>query len=227
MLYRSKEFKGRMMAGRDGELGKVADIFFDDERWVVRYLVVETGSWLSSRQVLISPASLSAEQPEGGTVRTALSREQIKNSPSVDTHQPVSRQYEARHALYYEYAPYWMGTGLWGAAAMPIPPAPQAPPKSPPPDAEGGDAASHLRSCAEVIGYDIEATDGGIGHLDEFLIDPRSWRIERLVIDTRNWLPGKYVQVDPAKIRSVDWRARRVQVAMTREQIESAPEGAG
>ncbi len=226
MLYRSKELKGRSMAGRDGELGKVADVFFDDERWVVRYLVVETGSWLSSAKVLISPASLSAEQPDGDTVRTALSREQIKNSPSVDTHQPVSRQYEASHALYYEYAPYWLGTGLWGDAAMPLPPAPMAPSKSPPQDVGAGGADSHLRSCAEVIGYDIEASDGAIGHLDEFLIDPRSWQILRLVIDTRNWLPGKYVQVEPARIRGVDWHTRRVQVAMTREQIKSAPEAA-
>lgn len=233
MLLRSKEFKGRMVAGVDEEVGKVADVFFDDERWVVRYLVVETGNWLNSRQVLISPVSLAPDQPTGPTVKTRLTREQIRNSPPVDAYLPVSRQYEADHAAYYGYPVYWTGGGLWGPGGIPLGPEVPAPTREPEPGSRQKAARqrdnqdTHLRSCGEVAGYHIQALDGDIGHLDEFLIDPRSWQIQRLVIDTRNWLPGKYVQLDPTMIKRVTWAERKVLVELTREQIKALPEGAG
>lgn len=225
MDYRSKQLKGRAVcgsdAGDDSQVGEVVDVYFDDQQWVVRYVVVETGHWFDSRQVLVSPSSIDADQPDERRLRVRLTRQQIRDSPDVDTQRPVSRQYEARHAAYYGYPLYWMGGGLWGPGALPFGPG----------VADTGDDAdparhsadTHLRSCREVVGYHIEAVDGSIGHVDDFVVDRRSWQIRRLAIDTRNWLPGKHVQIDPQAITGIDWSARKVRVKLTREQIRSAP----
>ncbi len=233
MLFRSKELKGRMVAGVDEEVGKIADVFFDDERWTGRYIVVEKGGWFNSRQVLVFPSSLASEQPTGFVLKTTLTHKQIMDSPPIDTEQPVSRQYETDHAAYYGYPIYWVGSGLWETGGMPFSPEMAMPPRPPDPGSREQAARqrenqdSHLRSCDEIMGYHIQAKGGEIGRLDEYLIDPGSWQIQRIVIDTRNWLPGKHVQVDPAKISDVDWPERKVDVDMTREQIKALPEGAG
>ena len=228
MIYHNKELIGRSLSAHDGDVGEIADVFFDDARWTVRYLVVDTGSWLNSRKVLISPATLASGGVSHGAIRAQLSRQQVQNSPPLETHAPVSRQQEALHAAYYGYPMYWAGAGLWGMGALPI--------ADPMIDARraaslvdlqndlGTDAAdSHLRSCAEVTGYHIRAEDGDIGHVEDFAIEADSWRIRALLIDTRNWLPGKHVQVDPRVIGSVDWAQRTVAVALTREAIQQSP----
>jgi uncharacterized protein YrrD len=231
MLYRSNDIKGRELAASDGDAGKISDVFFDDERWTVRYLVVDTGTWLNSRQMLISPASLPAGPSDDDEhIRTNLTRKQIEDSPPVDTHQPVSRRHEMEQAIYYGYPVYWMGAGLWGGAALPYREDPAVPGtdvvRGTEQDRETPPEDVHLRSCSEVVGYHIQASDGEIGHVEDFLVDPQSWQIRRLLIDTRNWWPGKHVQISPSSIGSVDWAERKVHVALSREQIKAAPEGA-
>ncbi|MDQ2778677.1 MAG: PRC-barrel domain-containing protein, partial [Pseudomonadota bacterium] len=120
MIYCNKDLIGRTLSAQDGDVGEVADVYFDDHDWTVRYLVVDTGSWLDSRKVLISPATLARAQTADGPLRAQLSRQQVQGSPQIDTHAPVSRQQEALHADYYGYSAYWAGAGLWGMGALPI-----------------------------------------------------------------------------------------------------------
>lgn len=183
MHYSFNELEGRAIGGTDGEVGKLVDLYLDDQHWTVRHLVVETGNWFDSRQVLISTASLVEDQPQSDVVKTRLTREEIKKSPSVDTKKPVSRQYETEHAAYYGYPMYWTGGGLWGGSTLPL--TPKMLPRGREPTLaeetklarERSQQDSHLRSIAEIIGYHIEASDGEIGHVEEFLIDPKSWQI--------------------------------------------------
>jgi hypothetical protein len=49
----------------------------------------------------------------------------------------------------------------------------------------------HLRSTQEVTGYDIHATDGDIGEVEDFIIDDVSWKIHFLIVETGNWFSGK------------------------------------
>ena len=63
----------------------------------------------------------------------------------------------------------------------------------------------HLRSSAAVTGYHIQATDGDIGHVEDFLLDDRSWTIRFMVVDTTNWWAGEKVLIAPAWIERVDW----------------------
>jgi len=225
MLYRNKDLKGRAINAIDGAVGSVTDVYFDDRQWTVRYLVVDTGTWLNSREVLIAPAALAAEQWPEGPVLARVSRKQVEDSPGVDTHQPVSRQYEIAYAEYYGYSGYWMGPDLDGMALAPIPGVASLEPAAKDVLKAGQD--SHLRSCNAVTGYTIQASDGEIGHAEDFLIDPATWRITGVIVNTGYWLPGRHVQIEPAAIRDVDWKERNVHIALTREDVERAPTAPG
>ena len=214
-----KQLQGEAIRARDGAIGEVMDVYFDDERWAVRYLVVDTGSWLPDRQVLLSPASLDPAASGANEIAADLTREQVRNAPGVDTDQPVSRRHEIAIASHYGTPWYWGGPMLWGTAAYPIPAARGVPP-SPAREPAAGD--SHLRSGAEVIGYNVEAADGALGAVDDFVIDPKSWAIRDVVIDTRKWWPGGQVRISPEQVESIDWAAGKMRVRMTREELKAA-----
>lgn len=245
MINHIGHLKGSTIAATDGEIGRVTGAYFDDKTWTIRYLVVDTGTWLSDRKVLISPYSvlqpLRAERP----IAVSLTRQQIMDSPDIDTQKPVSRQHESEYLSYYAYPPYWEGGALWGLAALP-----QLPLADPQLDlagaraaagaaqsgrsgrSDGGDDAGdtavgdvHLRSSSEVIGYDIQASDDSIGHVKDLVFDDESWAIRYFVVDTRNWLPGgRKVLIGTHWIEQIDWPTRAVRVALTREQVRNSPQ---
>jgi uncharacterized protein YrrD len=240
MLHNVKELSGFTVGARDGELGKVKDVYFDDQRWVIRHVVVDAGGWLTDRKVLISPRSVRGIDWNDEVVNVDLTRQQVKDSPGIDTDRPVSRQHEIDYYRYFGYPNYWEGANLWGMTPLPYPwVGASADPmlaSSTPVDStvareiqgrideEINTADVHLRSCDEVIGYDILATDGSIGEVDDFVFDDESWAIRSMVVDTRKWLPGKHVVLSPAKIDHVSWEDREVYVKMTRDEIRNSPE---
>jgi sporulation protein YlmC with PRC-barrel domain len=238
----ASELIGRRVAARDGEVGRVDDLFVDDERWAVRYLVVDTGDWLSSRRVLLSPASVVPDAPDVGPLPVALTRAGIEHSPDVDLHRPVSRQYEIAHALYYGSQAYWSGPMLWGSGTRPSLqqgllrgplPGLVRPPLGRPDAgareevlqmaqrAEQAAARSHLRSVREVIGYDVDADDGRVGVLDDLVIDARSWAVLQLVIDARPWWPGGHVRVSSSTPVDIDWSRRRMRLRCARDALHA------
>jgi len=232
MLISVKKLMGFTLAATDGAIGEVESCYFDDVHWTVRYLVVDTGGWLSGRTVLLSPMSVRGVDMAAERVLVNLTREQVKHSPDIDTHRPVSRQHEISLLRHYGFPTYWYGPYAWGGMMLPTPPVPAS-------DGVLGDAVlqevtaraeqdnledAHLHSTSDVVGYDIQARDGAIGHLDDFLIDDRTWTIRWLAVDTRNWLPGKHVLVTPEWVEDVVWTERAVCVGLTRGQIKSAPE---
>ena len=126
MLNSVSHLVSSTVTATDGEMGHVKQAFFDDQRWTIRYLVVDTGTWLSGREVLISPYSV--KQPLGSVrkIDVSLTRQQVRDSPDIDTHQPVSRRHELEYATYYAYPNYWDGGGLWSMGAYPVLPPPAA-----------------------------------------------------------------------------------------------------
>ena len=223
MLRAASHLKGTSIAATDGEIGSVQDLYFDDHRWTVRYLVVDTGTWLPGRQVLISPRSIVAVTDEE-KIAVSLTKSQVENSPSTEVDKPVDRQYEEEYAQYYGYPYYWTGPYLWGASPFPSEgPVGVSQPAAPMPP-RGGEGDPTLRSTANVTGYYIEATDGDIGHVEDFIVDTAAWAIRYMLVDTRNWWPGKKVLVAPEWINRVSWPDSRVYVDMSREAIKGAPE---
>ena len=223
------DLKDLSIAGTDGDIGSLQDVEFDDASWTVRYLAIDTGTWLPGRRVLVSPMSVQAVDVSGGRLVVNLTKAQIEACPSVDADKPVDRQYEVEYSKYYGCLYCWTGPYRWGATdyagetligvAAPLPVIEPPPPM---PIEEPGDA--HLRSASDVTGYYIEATDGDIGHVQDFLVDDRAWAIRYLIVDTRNWLPGKQMIISPEWVSRVSWSDSRVYVDLTRASVKAAPE---
>ena len=228
MLHNISDLKGYTIRATDGEIGAVQDFYFDDERWVVRYLIVDTGKWLPGRKVLLSPFSIARADAKQQMVHVKLSKEQIENSPSIEVDKPVSRQYETTYYDYYGYPYYWGGPNLWGPVAMPG--SIIGAPVSHTGMAEAVENESqesndpHLHSANEVTGYHIEANDGDIGHVKDFIVDDENWAIRYVLVDTKNWWPGRKVVVSPDWIERVSWSDSRVYVNESRDNIQHAPE---
>ncbi len=230
MLRSVNDLIGFRLVATDGEIGYVKEFYFDDQRWALRYIVVNTGNWLAERQVLVSPFAVSQVDWENRQLRVALTKSQVEKSPDIDTHKPVSRQMEASYADYYGYPYYWGSPFLWGALSFPLLTSQQSI------AAAGGSAATtvgteaadlgddvHLRSTQEVSAYSIAATDGELGYVEDFILEEDSWAIRYLVIDTHKWWAGKKVMIAPQWIASIDWVQASVHVRLTREGIKQSP----
>ncbi len=223
MLHRAKTLREYKLDSLDGEMGRVNDFYFDDEHWTVRYLVADTGNWLRGRLVLISPYALVAAIKDEEHIAVDLSKKQIEESPSIFTDKPVSRQFEREYYGYYGWGSYWGGPFPWGAYSYPYPGPATAEEERPAGDEEK-EWDPHLRSVRNVTGYNIEASDGEIGHVEDFVIDDVTWAIRYLIVDTRNWWPGKKVLISPQWIERVSWSNSKVFVNLTRDAIKQAPE---
>jgi len=221
MLHKIKTLKGYSLASLDGEIGAVKEFYFDDKHWTIRYLVADTGNWLTGRKVLISPFALVGAIEEERHITVNLTKKQIEDSPPLDSDEPISRQFEEAYNGYYEWPTYWGGPYMWGAYPYAIVRDREHKSEATQ-DAKAWDP--NLRSTLEVSSYHIQASDGEIGHVEDFIIDDETWAIRYLIVDTRNWWPGKKALVSPQWIERVSWEESKVFVNLTREAIKQSPE---
>ena len=237
MIYPFIELQNYEIKARDGVLGSVKDLYFDDEEWRVRYFIVETGSWLSGRRVLLPAARVTAVQDARRMLSVDATQEQVRNSPPVDADRPVSRQHEQRlhDSLGWPY--YWNAGPAVGATFVPAPAV--AADIAPTPAAIASDSRDrrtntrvddrrrnddpHLRSVREVRGYRIGAEDGAMGEVEDVLIDDATWQVRYLVVDTRRWLPGRTVIIAPEWIQNIGWADKEVAVSLTRDEVKNSP----
>lgn len=227
MLTNNKKLKGLIVRASDGEIGSIDQLYFDDQSWAIRYLTAETGTWLEERKVLISPYSILQMDWEAGRIDVSLTHKQIEQSPNINTQLPVSRQHEAEFYSYYGYPYYWEGPYLWGPLYSPNGMVALTATQEMAAPAEGIPKESldfHLRSTEAVSGYNIEAKDGAIGHVERFIVDDETWAIRYLEVATTNFWPGKKVLISPAWVERVSWEDSKVFVAATREAIKNCPE---
>jgi hypothetical protein len=217
-MWRSvKQLYGDKIGALDGEIGHVKDFYFDDQNWKVRYVVVDTGSWLTGRQVLISPRALGGlgEAEAGNVLLANLTRLQIEESPPIATHLPVSRQYEEEYHRYYGWPCYWQGDPMWGMSDVMMlePPNPHA---AKPPE-------PHLRSTLAINGCHLRATDGKIGHVRDFLLDDQTWRIGQLIVKIGPLLAGAEVLIPTTAANRVLYEESTITVQLTKEAVEKSP----
>lgn len=231
MLRNIRELEGYAVRATDGTIGHVKDFYFDDQAWVVRYLVVETGTGFGSRKVLISPISIGQPNWTDKILPVSITREQVRNSPDIDTDKPVSRQHEMRYLGYYGYPFYWGGAGLWGGGAYP-----GAMLTGAGYDKSGaeylvaqadagrhqeGDA--HLRSGNAILRYHIEATDGALGEVKGLLVDEATWAIRYIIVNTSNWWFGHQVLLAPQWVQDLSWPDATMTVRVSRQSVKDAP----
>jgi hypothetical protein len=206
----------------DGEIGKVQELLHDSRTWEIRYLVVNTGHWLLGRRVLLAPAVLGDADDDNKTLSVSLTREQVENSPPVGEGEPLSRQQEIALQGYYGWPAYWdLAAGSAASSGLVLAAEPPQIPddREQPPAGEPG-----LRSTNDLSGYGIQARDGEIGHLEDLAIDDEDWLIRYIVVDTRNWWPGKKVIVATEWVEEVRWIESKVVVDLSREAIRNSPE---
>ena len=223
MLLNTKELMGHKLAALDGDIGRVQDFYFDDQTWVIRYLVADTGSWLTGRLVLISPHAFAKLDQFEKTLHVKLRRTQIENSPSIETHQPVSRQYEADYYRYYGWPAYWDGGAMWGLGGYPI---------VLPPSKDEVEALmhyhhrddKHLRSAHAINGYTVQTAEGPIGEVTGLMVSVKSWAISSLVVETGHWYSGKEVLIPHAKVERISYEESKVYVSLSKTDIAGTVE---
>ncbi len=229
MLQNIKELYGNALAATDGDIGQVKDFYFDDQAWAVRYLVADTGTWLVDQRVLLSPHSFGRLDRDAKTLQVKLTRKQIEDSPSIDTHLPVSRQYEEDYYRYYGLATYWQGNGMWGMTGYPVTPgiplvvAPLTE-ETKPHHGHNQREDLHLRSTKDMVGYSIQATDGEIGSVSSFMVDDKTWAVGEFVIETGHWFSGKEILISPDKIERISYEDSKVFVKLTLADIKHTAE---
>jgi hypothetical protein len=236
MLRRVRDLQRFTIGATDGDVGRVDDLYFDDQSWTIRWIVVDASGWLTERHVLIAPRAIQTVDPVGQRLVTNLSKQQVQDSPTRDAERPVSRQYETALYDHYGYPYYWAGPYRWGMAPYPY----AAPSPLPyPPGATGAPGRSavteemaareresrdpNLRSARDVSGHGIEATDGRLGHVEDYLVDDEAWTIRYLIVDPRSWWPGAHVLVSTEWITAVHWNDGTVQVSVSKDAVRNAP----
>jgi len=237
MLRSVNDLHGVVVDGTDGSIGRIDDLYFDDQAWTIRFLVVETGAWLEGRKVLISPVAAGETDWDRRLLRASVTREQVRKSPDVDSHKPVSRQHEIEQYAYYGYPYYWGGSGIWGDGMRPrMMLAAYGGAKSPQARRQETEFVQsqadmhrkrgddpHLRSFRAVIRYHIHATNGEIGHVDGMIVDDETWTVRYLVVNTSDWWLGHQVLVAPEWIAEISWLEATVAVDLSREAVKHAP----
>jgi hypothetical protein len=220
MLINTKELYGRKLAAKDGEIGHVRDLYFDDTDWAARYVVVDAGTWLEGRLVLLSPHAFGRIEADGRAIPVQLNRERIEKSPSFASHVPISRQYEREFFQYYGWPAYWQG-GPPGEAGvlpvvMPVPLEPAGPGKAADP------VDSHLQGARSLEGFRVQAVDGPVGEVKGFMLDANDWSIRDVVADAGHWYAGRTVRIPVGEVERIGFDDSCVFVRLTKEDIRNA-----
>ncbi|MFO7577567.1 MAG: PRC-barrel domain-containing protein, partial [Pelovirga sp.] len=203
------------------EIGKVKEFFFDEQHWAIRYLVADTVNWHTGRQVMISPGAMMAVNTEKQMIDINLTKEQIARSPSLTDDAPLPRPFENIYGGLAGRPLSWGAPEMW-----------QDEPSGGDHDQEKRSQDTHqenagkpcLRSSHEITGSHIRATDGELGHVEDCLIDVKTWAIRYLIIDTRHWSLGRKALISSKWIERGDWLKAQAYVNLAREAIKKAPE---
>lgn len=228
MLRSIAELPGSTAVGSDGTMGKVVSVYFDDVSWAVRYLGVDSGSWLKTKIVLLSPRAI--KDLAAKSVYFDISRHKLDSCPDAATHLPVARQYEQALHDHFNWPYYWDYQTFRNAAPLAV--------------SETGFGAqnrieaveqmrqqqiaqqgydAHLREFDEVLHYTLSAQDGTIGHVDDFIVELPWWVIRHVVVKTKNFLPGASVLLDVRWVRQVVFEDKQLVVDVKREAVRHAP----
>lgn len=225
MLKSLKELTGFTIQATDGSIGTVDDVYFEADTWMIRYVVVDTGHWLPGRRVLLAPLVIGRPDWAARRLPVALTRQQVRESPDINTALPLLRQEEIELHQHYFWEPYWIPGfgGLIEGLVGPYGFAPTADDEEQPVPPEPERQASWLHSAVRLQGCDIAATDGDAGQLTDFLFDEMAWSIRWLLLDTGRWVPGRQVLIPVSWVGRIARAESSVQLDLTCDLIQSSP----
>ncbi|WP_338286007.1 PRC-barrel domain-containing protein [Luteolibacter sp. LG18] len=225
MLRNLEELDGNKLIATDGPIGHVRDFYFDDETWIIRYLVADAGDWLPGREVLLSPHALGDHDRDGRVLHVNLSRRQIEESPPIELHQPVTREFEKDYYDYYGWPPYWKGGAMWGEIGFPLPYLPRSVAVSL--RHSRREDPVHLRGTEAITGYNIHATNGPIGAVSSFVVDDQSWAIGALVLEAGYWFSSKEILIPICNLDRINDDESTVYLNLPKEKIQVTSRNGG
>jgi len=207
MRWDLSELAGYRVHALDGNLGRVADIYFDDVEWQVRYLAVSGKRKAQPRKFLLAPEVISHIDRESGLLSVRLKTTVVHDSPAV-LGGGLSRQDESNLRAYYGWPDYWSAM----APAQEAGPFPAL-------------DLSRLHSLAEVQGYRVLAEDSpeDLGPLTELIINDRTWKIHGIEVDVSDWLPAGRVWVRSVDIKQVCRAPKEIALSIRREALADRP----
>jgi sporulation protein YlmC with PRC-barrel domain len=212
----------------DEEVGVVSNFLFDDLRWIVRYMVLDSRQFLKRKRVLLSPIVFGTPDRERAVFPVQLDSNQIASSPDVGEVDPVTRRQESEIHEFYHWPAYWeephevppVEEGMVGWAVTELMT-----------DVEGkrqeqtGGEKPRLRDFEEATRYTIYSRDGeNAGELYDLIVHEQNWRILYMVVSTGGILPGRKVLLSPASIVNYDWENSRLELNLTRDTVHNGQE---
>lgn len=243
MLHKMQDLIGFRICAADGHIGRVQDLYFDDQQWTVRYLVISIGSWLAERQILLSSALIKEPDWSGNALRVLLTIKQIEKSPTIRSEQALANLDDQKDGNKHPRPASWqqnqalspvvnMNAGLLAMATTPIA-WPAETTSAHHMYARNCDklgtfshlpGAPHLHSAHAMFNDTMQVIDGELGHVEDLLINETDWRIHYLLVRTHNCWPDRQVLVSPRSIKPANWPASQVVVNRTYAQIKNNPE---
>lgn len=225
MYYLTSTLKKYSIYATDGEMGKVHDLYFDDERWGLRYAVVDSRKWLPGRRVLLSPATFDSINDEEGFVKANEDKETIRNSPKVPEGQPITKEVEKSLTGYYGWSRYWTDSLVGGIQPRPYNDLRNEALAKDQMQQElnlNNDKDHDLRSAGETMDYKVHADNGKLGHAADLVFDDHYWKMRYLVVQGEG-LPNEdqYYLIDLQDVESVDWFDGDIYVKGSLESIKN------
>ncbi len=214
MVRSANAIRGEIISATDGEIGKVDDLLFDVESWNLRYFVVNTGTWLPGRKVLISPAACS--RPDWLRLPVKLTREEVRHSPDISSVEDITRSQEADLVKHFGWPVYWAGSANIGATQLPEEP--------PEPEPSERKKRRYLQSERGMKQFRVEAVDGEIGRVEDMILDDETWMMRYFVVNTAGLLRGKKVLAAVGWTDRLDSDGNVLSVSINREQFSHSPE---
>jgi hypothetical protein len=219
MLLRVASLNAYKLRGLDGDIGAVQRFYFDDQCWTIRYLAAATGNWLGDKQLLISPHALAGVATDRREIAVALTKEQIEAGPLLPREKTLSQEFESSYFEFFRWPVYWSGPHQWGAHPYIVR------------DQQRKRAAGsrvkgwtpRLHSIDEMTRHHIQAPDGDVGRIVDFLVDDDTWEIRYFIIARRDWWLQRHVLVAPEWIKQVSWETSKVYVDLSRGQVRRSP----
>ncbi|HSE32947.1 MAG TPA: PRC-barrel domain-containing protein [Pyrinomonadaceae bacterium] len=224
MLRQIRELGTYRLHATDGDIGHLEQFYFDDRDWKIRYFVVDIGTWLHGKKVLMSPSAIIGVDAPTKTINAAFSKQQVQESDDVDRHKPEGLEEPHDYSLYLGW-PYYLGlNALNDFDHGPLPDKEHDPQKGKTSEYSYRQACDeHLRSSKIVSRYHVMAVDGEIGQIEDGIVDDQTWTIQYVVSTVRNWWSGKKVLLPTEWILWVSAAEGNVYVSLTRNSIATAP----
>jgi hypothetical protein len=221
MYTRVKNLCRMAVYSREGRIGRVSQVLFDDESWAIRHIVVTLDDALGWRQILVDPSCVADIDQRSGQVRLYIPTSQAVCCPDADSDMPVSRQKARDTSLSTSYCLYANEIPAFFPTAIPSALFEQETDGEP--GAGNQPADVHLRSSREVLRYRLRGRDRRFGHIKDFIFSERDWMIRQIEVSVRDGLFSRRIRLSPVWVVDVNWADREVSVDLPAKAIRDAP----